>query len=348
LSDHSSQIEFPALRDAFNRPVKDLRISVTDRCNYRCTYCMPLDEYVWIDRSEILSFEEIARLARLFAGLGVEKIRITGGEPLVRKDLHRVVGMLSSIEGVRDVCLTTNASLLSEQIGNLAAAGLKRINVSVDTLDPEKFKQITKRGDLSKVLEGLFAAMELGLKPIKINAVIERGVNEDDIIPLVEFSRENGFSMRFIEYMDVGNANNWISQKIVSKKEILERINARYPLRKVGRDNGTAPSVDYEFIDGIGDVGVIASVTEPFCSSCTRARLTADGKLVTCLFSDQGHVLKSLMRGGATDEQLVELISSVWSKRTDRYSDERLEAMKSPEGYQPKAHHKIEMITLGG
>ncbi|PYT05348.1 MAG: GTP 3',8-cyclase MoaA [Acidobacteria bacterium] len=305
------------MRDAFDRPIKD-------------------------------RFEEIARLARLFVGLGVEKIRITGGEPLVRKNLHRAVGMLSNIEGLRDLCLTTNASKLSEQIRELAAAGLKRINVSIDTLDPEKFKQITKRGDLSKVLEGLFAAKKLGLQPIKINAVIERGLNEDDIIPLVEFAREHGFAMRFIEYMDVGNANNWISQKIVSKKEILERINARYPLREVGRGNGTAPSVDYEFIDGIGDVGVIASVTEPFCSSCTRARLTADGKLVTCLFSDQGHDLKSLIRSGATDPQLIEVISAVWSKRTDRYSDDRLEAMKSPEGYKPKAHHKIEMITLGG
>ena len=336
------------LRDAYSRPIKDLRISVTDRCNYRCTYCMPLEEYVWIDRSEILSFEEIARLAHLFAGLGVEKIRITGGEPLVRKDLHRLVGMLSSIEGVSDLCLTTNASLLAEQINDLVAGGLKRINVSIDTLDPDKFKQITKRGDLDKVLEGVFAAKELGLHPIKINAVIERGLNDDDVIPLVEFAREHGFSMRFIEYMDVGNANNWISEKIVSKKEILERIGARYPLREVGRDNGTAPAVDYEFTDGVGDVGVIASVTEPFCSSCTRARLTADGKLVTCLFSDQGHDLKALMRNGATDEQLIQAISSVWSNRTDRYSDERLAAMRSPEGYQPKAHHKIEMITLGG
>ena len=336
------------MRDAYSRPVKDLRISVTDRCNYRCTYCMPLEEYVWIDRSEILSFEEITRLAHLFAGLGVEKIRITGGEPLVRKDLHRLVGMLSRIEGVRDLCLTTNASLLAEQIGDLSAAGLKRINVSIDTLVHEKFKQITKRGDLDRVLEGLFAAKALGLHPIKINAVIERGLNDDDIIPLVEFAREHGFSMRFIEYMDVGNANNWISEKIVSKKEILATINARYPLREVGRDNGTAPAVDYEFTDGVGDVGVIASVTEPFCSSCTRARLTADGKLVTCLFSDQGHDLKSLMRNGATDEQLIEVISSVWTRRTDHYSDERLAAMKSPEGYQPKAHHKIEMITLGG
>lgn len=336
------------LRDAYNRPIKDLRISVTDRCNFRCTYCMPLEEYVWIDRSEILSFEEIARLAHLFAGLGVEKIRITGGEPLVRKDLHRLIGMLSGIESVGDLCLTTNASLLAEQIDELAAAGLKRINVSIDTLDPDRFKQITKRGDLDKVLEGLFAAKALGLQPIKINAVIERGMNDDDIIPLVEFSREHGFSMRFIEYMDVGNANNWISEKIVSKKEILERINAHYPLREVGRDNGTAPSVDYEFTDGIGDIGVIASVTEPFCSSCTRARLTADGKLVTCLFSNHGHDLKSLIRSGATDEQLIEVIGSVWSKRTDRYSDERLAAMNSPEGYQPKSHHKIEMITLGG
>lgn len=336
------------LRDAFNRAIKDLRISVTDRCNFRCTYCMPLEEYVWINRSELLTFEEIARLAQLFVGLGVEKIRITGGEPLVRKDLHMLVGMLSGIEDVRDLCLTTNAALLAEQIDDLAAAGLKRVNVSIDTLVPEKFKQITKRGDLDRVLEGLFAAKKRGLHPIKINAVIERGLNDDDIIPLVEFAREHGFSMRFIEYMDVGNANNWISEKIVSKKEIVETINTRFPLREVGRGAGTAPSVDYEFVDGIGDVGVIASVTEPFCSSCTRARLTADGKLVTCLFSNQGHDLKSLLRSGATDEQLVGVISSVWTKRTDRYSDERLAAMNSPEGYQPKAHQKIEMITLGG
>jgi GTP 3',8-cyclase len=309
---------------------------------------MPLEEYVWIDRKEILTFEEINRLARLFAGLGVEKIRITGGEPLVRKDLHRLIGMLSGIEGIRDICLTTNASLLSEQLADLVASGLRRINVSIDTLDRDKFKQITKRGDLDRVLEGLFAAKKSGLHPIKINAVIERGMNDEDIIPLVEFSREHGFSMRFIEYMDVGNANNWISDKIVSKKEILETINARYPLREVGRVDGTAPSVDYEFTDGVGDIGVIASVTEPFCSSCTRARLTADGKLVTCLFSNQGHDLKLLMRSGATDEQLIEAISSIWSKRTDRYSDERLAAMKSPEGYQPKSHQKIEMITLGG
>jgi GTP 3',8-cyclase len=336
------------VKDSYNRPVRDLRISVTDRCNFRCTYCMPMEEYVWIERREVLTFEEITRLARLFAGLGVDKIRITGGEPLVRKDLHRLISMLNSLDRELDLCLTTNGSLLCDQVDELAAAGLKRINVSIDTLDPEKFKRITKRGDLNKVLEGLFAAKRAGLGPIKINAVIERGLNEDDIIPLVEFARANGFAMRFIEYMDVGNANDWISGKIVSKKEILELINARFPLREVGRENGSAPSVDYEFIDGNGDVGVIASVTEPFCSSCTRARLTADGKLVTCLFSTSGQDLKSLMRSGATDEQLTELITSVWSARTDRYSDERLAAMSSPEGYQTKQHHKIEMITLGG
>jgi cyclic pyranopterin phosphate synthase len=336
------------LRDAYNRPVKDLRISVTDRCNYRCTYCMPLDEYVWINRHEILTFEEIARLARLFVGLGVNKIRITGGEPLVRKDLHRLIGMLNSLDGVDDLCLTTNGSLLSEQIEELAAAGLKRINVSVDTLDAEKFKRITKRGDLSRVIDGLHEAKRLGLAPIKINAVVERGLNDDDIIPLVEYARENGFSMRFIEYMDVGNSNDWISEKMVSKKEILERISARYPLRQIGREGGSAPAVDYEFTDGLGEVGVIASVTEPFCSSCTRARLTADGKLVTCLFSDLGHDLKTMMRSGASDEQLLEVIRAIWRNRTDRYSDERLAAMQSPQGYKPKAHHKIEMITLGG
>ncbi|MEK6300643.1 MAG: GTP 3',8-cyclase MoaA [Acidobacteriota bacterium] len=336
------------LQDRYNRPVRDLRISVTDRCNFRCTYCMPFDEYVWIDKREILTFEEITRLASLFAGLGVNKIRLTGGEPLLRKDLDVLIGKLAPIAGIEDMCLTTNGALLEEQAPSLAAAGLRRINVSLDTLDAPKFKQMTKRGDLDRVLAGLFAAKRAGLRPIKINAVIERGLNDDDIIPLVEFSRENGFAMRFIEYMDVGNSNNWISAKMVSKKEIIDRIDARFPLREVGRDHGSAPSVDYEFADGGGDIGVIASVTEPFCSSCTRARLTADGKLVTCLFSDHGHDLKGLMRGGATDDELIEVISNVWRERTDRYSDERLEAMNSPGGYQPKQHRKIEMITLGG
>jgi GTP 3',8-cyclase len=335
------------LVDSYKRPVKDLRISVTDRCNFRCTYCMPLDQYEWINKKEILTFEEITRLANLFVGLGVEKIRLTGGEPLVRKDLDQLVAKLSAIPRLDDLCLTTNGSLLAEQIEALGGAGLKRVNVSIDTLDNEKFTRMTKRGDLAKVLEGIFAAKKYGLKPIKLNAVVERGVNDDDIIPLVEFCREHGFAMRFIEYMDVGNANNWTSEKLVSKKEILEIIGARYPLREVGRNQGSAPSVDYEFVDGSGDIGVIASVTEPFCASCTRVRLTADGKFVTCLFSDVGHDVKRLLRGGASNEELVNFISSIWTKRADRFSDERLQAMRSA-SYDPKSHKKIEMISLGG
>jgi cyclic pyranopterin phosphate synthase len=309
---------------------------------------MPFDEYTWIDKKEILSFEEITRLTRLFVKLGVHKIRLTGGEPLVRQSIEELIGQLSQIHGLKDISLTTNGSLLAEKAASLKSAGLNRINVSVDTLDTHKFKRITKRGDLDKVLQGLFAAQKAGLLPIKINAVIERGVNDDDVLNLVEFSRENGFAIRFIEYMDVGNSNDWASQKMVSKKEILERVHARFPLKEKGRDRGSAPSVDYQFVDGRGDIGVIASVTEPFCSTCVRARLTADGKLVTCLFSQIGHDLKGLLRSGSTDEEILDLIAGVWRKRTDRYSDERLEAMQSSTGYNPKGHKKIEMITLGG
>jgi cyclic pyranopterin phosphate synthase len=308
---------------------------------------MPLDEYQWINKKEILTFEEITRLATIFVSLGVEKIRLTGGEPLVRQNLDQLVAKISGIPGLKDLCLTTNGSLLAQQIQALTAAGLKRVNVSIDTLDAEKFKRMTKRGDLAKVLEGIFAAQKHGLQPIKLNAVVERGVNDDDVIPLIEFCREHGFSMRFIEYMDVGNANNWTSDKLVSKREIIETIGARYPLREIGRDQGSAPSVDYEFVDGGGDLGVIASVTEPFCASCTRARLTADGKIVTCLFSHIGHDVKGLLRSGASEEELANVISSIWTKRNDRYSDERLQAMRSA-SYDPKSHKKIEMISLGG
>ncbi len=335
------------LVDALKRPIKDLRVSVTDRCNFRCSYCMPLDEYEWINKREILTFEEISRLASLFVGLGVEKIRLTGGEPLVRQNLDKLVAKLSSITGLKDLCLTTNGALLAEKVAALKAAGLKRVNISVDSLNPDKFRQMTKRGDLSKVLDGMFAAKRHGLDPIKLNAVIEKGLNEDDILSLVEFSRDNGFALRFIEYMDVGNSNDWTSGKLVSKKEIIEKINAQYPLKEVGRVGGSAPSVDYEFIDGRGDVGVIASVTEPFCSSCTRVRLTADGKIVTCLFSGIGHDVKGLLRGGASDEEISKFIVSIWEKRADRYSAERLEALRSS-NYDPKNHKKIEMISLGG
>ncbi len=336
------------LHDALGRPVKDLRISVTDRCNFRCVYCMPLDKYEWIDRKEILTFEEISRIAGLFLRLGVDKVRLTGGEPLLRRDLEKLVGVLSPMPGLEDLCLTTNGFFLADKIEALAAAGLKRINVSLDTLDPEKFKRMTRRDGLARVLEGIFAAKRHGLRPVKINAVIERGINDDEILDLAEFSRTHDLAVRFIEYMDAGNANNWVSGKMVSKHEILSAIGGRYPLREVGREQGSAPSIDYEFADGGGDLGVIASVTEPFCSSCTRARLTADGKLVTCLFSDKGHDLKGILRAGASDNQIVDFIRSVWSGRSDRYSEERLEALNSSRGYKAGDRRKIEMIRLGG
>jgi|WetSurSiteA1Bulk_404760.scaffolds.fasta_scaffold04786_2 GTP 3',8-cyclase len=335
------------LGDALGRALRDLRISVTDRCNFRCSYCMPLDKYEWIDRGEILTFEEITRLSKLFVQLGVEEIRITGGEPLLRHGLENLVAQLAGLEGLKDLSLTTNASLLSEKATALAQAGLKRINVSLDTIHPDKFELMTRRDDLANVLEGLFAAKRYGMNPIKINTVIQRGVNDGDILELVEFSRQHGFWIRFIEYMDVGNANNWVSEKMVSKVEILDRINARYPIKEIGRHDESAPAVNYEFLDGIGNIGVIASVTEPFCAGCTRARLTADGKLVMCLFSDQSCDLKKLIRGGANDETVLASIHSAWSARKDRYSEERLEAMNSGE-YRPNRRKKIEMISLGG
>lgn len=337
------------LHDTYNRPLRDLRISVTDRCNFRCTYCMPLDEYEWLEKSEVLSFEEITRLTRLFLSLGVGKIRLTGGEPLARRDLHKLIGQLSTLEPAPEICLTTNGSLLAEKMAMLKEAGLRRINVSLDSLKPDRFRRITKRGDLDTVLEGLFTAKRFGLHPIKINTVLERGVNDDEILDLVAFAREHEFSIRFIEFMDVGNANEWRSEKIVSKREIIETIHARFPLREVGRAKGSAPSVDYEFVDGrAGDVGVIASVTEPFCGSCSRARLTADGKFVTCLFAHTGYDLKKLLRDGASDTELLDVLQAIWGKRKDRYSEERLAALQSAVGYNPKRQKKIEMISLGG
>jgi cyclic pyranopterin phosphate synthase len=303
---------------------------------------MPLDQYEWIDRKEILTFEEIARIAAIFIRLGIEKIRLTGGEPLLRRDLHRLVSRLSPLPGLRDLCLTTNGSLLAKAAPALAAAGLKRLNVSLDTLDESKFQRMSSRNDLPKVLEGLFAARDCGLGPIKINAVIERGINDDEIVTLADFARRNGFSIRFIEFMDVGNMNEWKADRVVSKKEMLEKINACMPLRESGRERGSAPSVDYQFADGSGEVGFIASVTEPFCGACTRVRVTADGKLVTCLFSERGENLKALLRSGAGDEEISRFISNVWGQRSDRYSEERAELLKSG------TRRKIEMIRLGG
>lgn len=336
------------LPDSYNRPLKDLRISVTDRCNFRCTYCMPLDEYEWLEKSEVLSFEEITRVVGLFVQVGVEKVRLTGGEPLARRDVEKLIGQLSALKNAPELCLTTNGSLLADKAAGLKAAGLHRINVSLDSLKSGRFRRMTRRGDLNRVLDGLFAAKRAGLSPIKINAVVERGVNDDEILDLVAFAREHGFALRFIEFMDVGNANRWQSDKIVTKQDILQTIHRRFPLREIGRDKGSAPSVDYTFVDGDGDIGVIASVSEPFCSSCTRARLTADGKFVTCLFSNTGYNLKALLRGGAAEDELLAVLSHLWGKRRDRYSEERLAALRSAAGYDPRERKKIEMISLGG
>jgi len=308
---------------------------------------MPLDKYEWINRAEILTLEEITRLARLFVRLGAEEIRITGGEPLLRHGLDTLVAQLAGIEGLKDLSLTTNASLFHEQASALAQAGLQRINVSLDTIDRDKFHAMTHRDELRNVIKGLFAAKDHGLSPIKLNSVVQRGINDGDILDIVEFSRKNDFWIRFIEYMDVGNSNNWVSEKMVSKKEILETIHSRYPLKEVGRHDESAPAVNYEFLDGMGNIGVIASVTEPFCTGCTRARLTADGRLVTCLFAEKSYDLKQWMREGAGDEEIIEFIRSTWKVRSDRYSEERLEAMKSGD-YQPNSRRKHEMISLGG
>ncbi len=336
-----------SLRDLLRRPLKDLRISVTDRCNFRCRYCMPLDEYDWIEKKEILSFEEITRLVRIGIGLGLSRVRITGGEPLVRRHIEQLIAQLAALEGLEDLSLTTNGALLSRKATALKEAGLSRINVSLDTLRPQRFRKLTQRGDLKEVLAGIQEARQVGLRPVKINTVIIRGVNEDEIIDLVEFARGNSLQIRFIEYMDVGNANHWSLEKTVSKKEIFQAIQGEHPLQEIGREDDRAPAVDYRFLDG-SRLGIIGSVTEPFCDSCSRARLTADGKLVTCLFASDGHDLKTLLRNGAGDPEIRRAMESVWSRRTDRYSDLRWQAIQSGVGYKPEEHRKIEMITLGG
>jgi cyclic pyranopterin phosphate synthase len=256
--------------------------------------------------------------------------------------------MLSELKGLEELCLTTNGSSLEEKAEALARAGLRRVNVSLDTLDPEKFKRITQRGDLGRVLDGLFAARAAGISPIKINAVIERGVNDDEIIDLVRFAKTHRFGLRFIEYMDVGNANNWKSERMVSKSEILTILKSHFEVLGSRRHQASAPSIEYRLAGDESDIGVIASVTEPFCSTCNRARLTADGKFVTCLFSNRGSDLKGLLRAGASDQELLRAIVTVWTNRTDRYSEERLEALNSASGYHPEQHKKMEMIRLGG
>ena len=336
------------LTDRHRRELQDLRISVTDRCNLRCTYCMPLDQYDWLAREQILSFEEICRLVRIFARLGSSKLRITGGEPLLRNGLPELVGMLARIDGIEDICLTTNGLLLSDSAVDLRRAGLHRVTISLDSLNPDTFLRMAQRGRLDSVLAGVAAAKAAGLGPIKINTVVERGVNDREIPQLLDYSRKEGFEIRFIEYMDVGNVNDWTARKLVTKTEILSRISEGHPFEPVTSERGSAPAVRYRFKDGSGGFGVIASVSEPFCGDCTRARLTADGRMVTCLFSPRGHDLKAMLRTSATDRELSDAIASVWVGRSDRYSEERLVAISSKEGYRPEAVRKLEMISLGG
>ena len=298
-------------KDGLHRPIRELRISVTDRCNFRCTYCMPADNVEFMDRGELLTFEEIERFVRVAAPLGINKLRLTGGEPLVRRNLSELIGRLSTIEGIDDIGLTTNGILLADQAADLHAAGLARINISLDALDPIRFKEVTRREGYEKVLEGIEAARETGFDPIKINAVSIRGLTEDQLVPFGRLARETGIEVRFIEFMPLDADNAWERDRVLFASEIRERLEAEFgPLVAHGRTDPTAPASQFEFADGVGRVGFIASVSEPFCGNCNRFRLTADGKLRNCLFSLEETDVKELIREIGTDEQIVEAIAA--------------------------------------
>jgi cyclic pyranopterin phosphate synthase len=312
--------------DTLGRPVRDLRISVTDRCNFRCVYCMPREVfgrgYRFMDRKELLSFEEIERLARAFVAHGVEKIRITGGEPLLRRDLEVLIERLAALGGL-DVALTTNGALLPQKAEALVAAGLQRVTVSLDSLDDETFRAMNDVGfPVSRVLDGIAAASAAGLA-VKVNAVVKRGVNEHQVVELARHFRGTGHILRFIEYMDVGATNGWRLDDVVSAAEIVDLIGAEFPLEPAEENYRGEVARRWRYRDGGGEIGVIASVTQPFCGDCTRSRISAEGRLYTCLFANRGHDLRALLRGGADDDALHETIGRVWRGRTDRYSDER-------------------------
>jgi GTP 3',8-cyclase len=331
-------------RDTLDRPLRDLRISVTDRCNFRCIYCMPKEvygrEFRFLARAELLSFEEIGRLAEVFAGLGVRKIRLTGGEPLIRRDLERLVGMLAAIPDL-DLTLTTNGSLLAQKASALREAGLERVTVSLDSLDDDVFRAMNDVDfPVERVLAGIEAAAAAGLSPVKVNVVLKRGVNDGGMLDLVRYFRGSGHVLRFIEYMDVGHTNGWRLDEVVPAAEILERVGAEFPLEPVPPEYPGEVATRYRFRDGAGEIGVIASVTRPFCGDCTRARLSADGRLYTCLFAVSGHDLRAPLRSGASDEELRERIEGVWTARTDRYSE--LRSAATPDG------SKVEMSYIGG
>src|SRR2546430_3614747 len=330
--------------DTLGRPLHDLRISVTDRCNFRCVYCMPKEifgkDYQFLPRAEILTFEEIERLVRISVSLGVQKIRLTGGEPLVRRDLERLVEKLAKI-GDLDLTLTTNGSLLSQKARALAAAGLKRVTVSLDSLDDATFKRMNDADfPVAKVLAGIEAAGAAGLAPIKINMVTKRGVNESSIVPMARYFKGTGMTLRFIEFMDVGSTNGWRLDDVVPAREIVALIDREMALEPMAPAYRGEVANRYRYKDGSGEIGIIASVTQPFCADCTRARLSADGSLYTCLFATQGHDLRALVRGDATDEEIAKAIAALSTDRTDRYSELR---SGDTAGLQ-----KIEMSFIGG
>ncbi|MCL4880504.1 MAG: GTP 3',8-cyclase MoaA [Anaerolineae bacterium] len=333
------------LTDTFNRPLRDLRISVVDKCNFRCNYCMPAeifgDAYAFLPNSALLTFEEIIRLTRLFVQLGVVKVRLTGGEPLLRPQLEQLVRELAAINGIEDMALTTNGYFLAEKAQVLKDAGLHRATVSLDTLDDEVFRQMNgRKSGVAEVLRGIEAAEQAGLTPIKINAVIQRGVNDHTILDLARFCKERGYVVRFIEYMDVGNINGWRIEHVVPAREVVQKINAVMPLEPADEQYRGEVAKRYLYKDGQGEIGLIASVTMPFCGDCTRLRLSADGKMYTCLFAALGKDLRDPMRQGATDDELAQIITGTWKRRDDQYSEDRF-------SLTPRKH-KIEMYHIGG
>jgi cyclic pyranopterin phosphate synthase len=335
-------------RDSRGRPIHDLRISVMDRCNFRCPYCMPRetfhDGYKFLKSTERLSFEEITRLSRAFVRLGVKKLRITGGEPLLRPNLPDLIGDLSQIPGVEDLALTTNGVLLAKYATELAAAGLRRLTVSLDSLDPDVFAKMSGGfGGVGEVLDGIEHAQRAGLAPIKINAVVQRGINDHTALGLVERFRGTGVIVRFIEYMDVGNRNDWRPDLVVPSRELAARVAERWPIMPREANYRGEVAERYGFEDGSGEIGFISSVSQPFCGDCSRARLSSDGSMYTCLFATHGHSLREPLRAGASDDDLVAMIAALWAKRVDRYSELRAELRA-----KVAADQKVEMFYIGG
>ena len=335
-------------RDALGRPLHDLRISLLDQCNFRCPYCMPEAEfhadYEFLRKQQRLTYEEILRVAAVAVGLGVSKIRLTGGEPLLDKNLPDLVSGLAKLPGIDDLALTTNGMLLAPVAEELATAGLHRVTISLDSLDEEVFRVMSGgRGDLHKVLAGLDAAERAGLSPIKINVVVERGMNDHTVMDLLDYFRGSGHIVRLIEYMDVGNRNGWRMRQVVPSRQLLDEIVKRWPVRRVDQNYPGEVARRYEYVDGQGEIGFISSVTEPFCGGCSRARLSADGVLYTCLFASHGTDLRESLRNGADEEELTDILSRIWLQRADRYSE-----LRSPELAEAHMQRKVEMYRIGG